>query len=100
MSLTSTKNYPASDGIVFAIILLSVVVLFLVIVEIRELLFYKRNNWDFNSDSKVGFKMYNGDSTSEQDLTSNRTRVCYGTTSMILLSSILLASFTAIHLST
>lgn len=92
------KNYPASDGIVFAIILLGVVVLFLLVVEIRELLFYKRNNWNFNSDSNVGFKMYNGDSTSEGDLTSNRTRVCYGTPLMILGFSILLASVVAIHL--
>ncbi|MDF0664022.1 MULTISPECIES: hypothetical protein [unclassified Rhizobium] len=94
-----TSNYPVSDGMVFAIILLSVVVLFLVIVEIRELIFYKRNNWDFDSDSNVGFKMYDGDSTSEEDLTSNRTRVCYGTPFMILGFSILLASFAAIHLS-
>ena len=94
-----TLDYPASDGTVFAIILLSVIVLFLVIVEIRELLFYKRNSWDFNSDSNVGFKMYNGDSTSGEDLTSNRTRVCYGTPFVILGFSILLASFAAIHLS-
>ncbi|MBY3432755.1 hypothetical protein HFN89_01015 [Rhizobium laguerreae] len=91
------NNYPASDGIVFAIILLSAVVLFLVVAEIRELLFYKKNNWDFSSDSNIGVKMYNGDSTSEKDLTSNRTRVLYGTPFMIFGFSILLISCAAIR---
>ena len=93
------NNYPASDGVVFAIIPLSVVVVFLVIAEIRELIFYKKNNWDFSTDSNIGLKMYNGDSTSDEDLTSNRTRVCYGTPFMILGFSVLLFSCVAIRLS-
>ena len=44
--------------------------------EIREVVFYSKNNWDFRKQSQIGNKnIYKGDSTNAKDIVSNIDRV-------------------------
>ncbi|MGR4844200.1 hypothetical protein ACIPSK_16525 [Rhizobium sp. LARHSG275] len=95
----SAEKYLDTGGVVAGAIILSIVVLFLVIQEVREVIFYKRNNWNFDLDSNVGIRLYNGDSTDEKDLVSNKSRVCFGTPFMIFGFGVLLTACGAIILS-
>ncbi|XKM38581.1 hypothetical protein A4U53_006380 (plasmid) [Rhizobium ruizarguesonis] len=95
----SAEKYLDTGGVVVGAIILSIVVLFLIIQEVREILFYKRNNWNFDVDSNVGLRLYNGDSTDEKDLVSNKSRVCFGTPFMIFGFGVLLTACVAIILS-
>ncbi|ARQ08647.1 hypothetical protein NXC12_CH00559 [Rhizobium etli] len=92
-SVGSIEKYLDSHGEIVPITLLSLVLVFLISVEIREILFYRKNGWNFDLDSNVGLKVYNGDSNSEEDLTSNKSRVCYGTPFAIAVCAIALIPF-------
>ncbi|PDT17840.1 hypothetical protein CO670_05320 [Rhizobium sp. J15] len=94
-----SEKYNHQDGIIGGTIILSLVVIFLIIQEVREIMFYKRNNWNFDLDSHVGIKLYKGDSTDDKDLVTNKSRVCYGTPFMILGFATLLIACVAILLS-
>ncbi|MGO7366198.1 hypothetical protein [Rhizobium leguminosarum] len=95
----SAEEYLDTGGVVFGAIILSIVGLFLVIQEVREIIFYKRNNWNFDLDSNVGLRLYNGDSSDEKDLVSNKSRVCLGAPFMIFGFGVLLTAHVAIILS-
>jgi hypothetical protein len=98
-NMLSAEKYLDTGGVVGGAIILSLLLLFLIIQEVREIIFYKRNNWNFDLDNNIGLKMYNGDSTDDKDLISNRSRVCYGAPFMIVGFSILLVGCVAIILS-
>jgi hypothetical protein len=97
--VASIEKYLNSHGEIVPIIILSSVILFLITVEIREILFYRKNSWNFDLDSNIGLKVYNGDSNSEEDLTSNKSRVCYGTPFAIVVCAIILIPFVTFFLS-
>ncbi|MBY5336794.1 hypothetical protein HFO99_23180 [Rhizobium leguminosarum] len=98
-NMFSVEKYLEADGVAVGATILSIVVLSLVIQEVREIIFYKRNNWNFDLDSNVGLRLYNGDSTDEKDLVSNKSRVCFGTPFMIFGFGVLLTACVAIILS-
>ncbi|CDZ52839.1 hypothetical protein [Neorhizobium galegae] len=54
--------------------------------EIREISFYKKNDWDFDLDSGTKLQVYRGDSDEKKDIISNRERVIYAKPIMILVS--------------
>ncbi|MGO7610013.1 hypothetical protein ACC689_01870 [Rhizobium ruizarguesonis] len=95
----SAEKYLDTAGVAGGTIILSLVLLFLIIQEVREIIFYKRNNWNFDLDSNIGMKVYNGDSTDEKDLVSNKSRVCFGTPFLIFGFGVLLTACVAIILS-
>ncbi|MBY5652263.1 hypothetical protein HFO45_29055 [Rhizobium leguminosarum] len=95
----SAEKYLDAGGIVGGTTILLLVLLSFIIQEVREIIFYKRNNWNFDLDSNIGGKMYKGDSTDDKDLMTNKSRVCYGTPFMIVVSAILLSACVAILLS-
>lgn len=75
------------ENIVLGIFYISVTVCFLVsmtISEVRDIMFYKNNNWNFELDSHPKWKSYEGDSDKQ---ISNRSRVIFCMpTGIILLS--------------
>jgi hypothetical protein len=93
------EKYLDGSGIVGGTIILSLLLVYLILQEVREIIFYKKNNWNFDLDSSTGWKMYKGDSTDERDLITNKSRVCYGTPFMISLVAIFLIPCAAIILS-
>lgn len=95
----SAAKYLNVDGFVGAAIILLFPFLFLIIQETREIIFYKKNNWNFDLDSNIGSKMYKGESTDERDLVTNRSRVLYGRPFLIVLFLVLLISLSTILLS-
>lgn len=61
-------------------------IIWLSILEIKEILFYWSKNWDYTEDSGVcGFKMYDGESLDDRNITSNRDRVVFGLPFIILI---------------
>ena len=47
----------------------------LLISELRELIFYWKNGWDFNCDSQTKWRSYKGDSDEKRNEISNKSRV-------------------------
>ncbi|MGG7579628.1 hypothetical protein [Rhizobium sp. Nf11,1] len=92
--MLSVERYLYADGVVGGTIILSLVFLFLAIEEAREILFYIGNNWNFDIDSNIGGKIYNGDSTDDRDLATNRSRVLYGRPFLI----VVFLAFLVIHI--
>ncbi|NEI32901.1 hypothetical protein GR204_02585 [Rhizobium leguminosarum] len=95
----SAEKYLDAGGVVGGTIILLLVLLCLIIQEVREIIFYKRNNLNFDLDSNIGGKMYKGDSTDDKDLVTNKSRVCYGAPFMISVVAIQLIACVAIILS-
>ncbi|MBX4983135.1 hypothetical protein [Rhizobium binae] len=93
-NMLSVERYFYADGVVGGTIILSLVFLFLAIEEAREILFYIRNNWNFDIDSNIGGKIYKGDSTGDRDLVTNRSRVLYGRPFLI----VVFLAFLIIHI--
>lgn len=50
----------------------------LLISEFREIVFYKKNNWNFSKDSQTDIRIYRGESYEEKNEYSNKSRVIYG----------------------
>jgi hypothetical protein len=55
---------------------------------VRDLLFYRSNNWDFTKDS--GFEMYFGDEFSVGEKMSNRVRIIFGYSFFVFVISLFL----------
>lgn len=47
----------------------------LLISEFRELIFYRKNGWDFNCDSQTKWRSYKGESDEKRSEFSNKSRV-------------------------
>lgn len=65
------------ENIILGIFYISVTAYFLVsmtISEVRDIMFYKNNNWNFELDSHPKWKSYEGDSDKQ---ISNRSRVIF-----------------------
>lgn len=93
-NMLSVERCLYADGVVGGAIILLLVFLFLAIEEAREILFYIRNNWNFDFDSNIGGKIYKGDSTDDRDLATNRSRVLYGRPFLI----VVFLAFLIIHI--
>ena len=78
--------YDNYDWIV--IVVLSLLLLSLIYWWIKDLLFYKRNGWDFDQPS--GLKMYHGIVRTPESEMSNRNRVLFGFPFMIAVFAIVI----------
>ncbi|WP_141105670.1 hypothetical protein [Rhizobium sp. R635] len=94
--MASLENHLDTYGAITPIAVLSLAIIFLVTTEVKELIFYKKNKWDFELDSKIGSKMYKRESAEEEDIIPNRSRVLYTMPLLILLFLTLLIVFAAI----
>lgn len=63
---------------------------FLVVEQLRELFFYRKNGWDFTQDSDIPLGIYYwGDNSCPEDIVSNRERILLARPIAILILAML-----------
>jgi hypothetical protein len=93
LSLTTGRQMERSeqmtDGVKWSgVILFVYVLLWLIRSYAKDLLFYRRNGWNFTEDS--GEKLYHGEYPTPETLTTNKYRVLIGMPMMILIFAIVI----------